>query len=398
MVQAVSDPRNRDYGDFLSLEEIDAITAPAESSFRRVISWARTLGLDAKIVSSASVEIRGKVKQVEALLQTRVLKYDNEQTGQQTFRVGDFQVPRDVHSHVDAYFGLHGLPLPPKVPLRSGRKSPVAVTPSVIARTYGLDEANVKVSGSEDVRQAVEEFQGQYEKDEDLAEFFKRYVPHAVKGDEKVFKFVGDPDKQLGGVEASLDIQYIMGVAPHVKSEFWMYANYDFCADLHTWTEQLLQTENPPLVHSVSYGWQGDLSMVHCEQEKVLVIDANFAKLAARGMTIIFSSGDSGSGYVPSNDCPSPTGKHKDQRFVGQVAGYAQLFTMAQCCMWAERKALAWSFHDQFGGNCTVFSTVTGTVPQSGTTSGGSPPPPPKLYPSWPASSPFVTSVGATRK
>ncbi len=43
----------------------------------------------------------------------------------------------------------------------------------------------------------------------------------SLTGDEKIYKFVGDPDQQQAGIEASLDIQYIMGVAPHLKAEFW---------------------------------------------------------------------------------------------------------------------------------------------------------------------------------
>ncbi len=58
--------------------------------------------------------------------------------------------------------------------------------------------------------------------DSDLATFFKTYVPSAKPGDDKISKFVGDPDQQEPGIEASLDIQYIMGVAPHVQSEFWL--------------------------------------------------------------------------------------------------------------------------------------------------------------------------------
>ena len=34
---------------------------------------------------------------------------------------------------------------------------------------------------------------------------------------------------QSGQVEASLDIQYIMGLAPGIKTEFWFYKSMDFC-------------------------------------------------------------------------------------------------------------------------------------------------------------------------
>ena len=52
-------------------------------------------------------------------------------------------------------------------------------------------------------------------------------------------------------------------------------------------------------------------------------------------------------------------------------------------------------------GNCTIYSTVTSTVPSKDpkAVSGGSAlvPASVELWPSWPASSPWVTAVGATR-
>lgn len=51
------------------------------------------------------------------------------------------------------------------------------------------------------------------------------------------------------------------------------------------------------------------------------------------------------------------------------------------------------------GGVCTLFSSVTGNTSKTGATSGKPVTGPDKvqLWPSWPASSPYVTSVGATR-
>jgi hypothetical protein len=55
--------------------------------------------------------------------------------------------------------------------------------------------------------------------------------------------------------------------------------------------------------------FQGNLSQLQCGGDKVHAIDANFAKLAAKGISVLFSSGDSGSGYDPrdhSCDVPDP--------------------------------------------------------------------------------------------
>ena len=64
---------------------------------------------------------------------------------------------------------------------------------------------------------------------------------------------------------------------------FWLYDPMDFCKDLKTWTTALLEDPACPLVHSISYGWQGDLSELGgCGTAVVGSIDADFAKLAAK--------------------------------------------------------------------------------------------------------------------
>jgi tripeptidyl-peptidase-1 len=128
------------------------------------------------------------------------------------------------------------------------------------------------------------------------------------------------------GIEAELDIQYIMGCAPEVATEFWEQKAMDFCSDLDKWVTLLLADDTVPMVHSISYGWQGPLTQIQCSTAEATEVNNGFAKLAAKGVTIIFASGDSGSGYAP--------GAGGDKK-----------------------------------GKC---------------------------YPSWPASSPWVTAVGAT--
>lgn len=52
---------------------------------------------------------------------------------------------------------------------------------------------------------------------------------------------------------------------------------------------------------------QGNLSQIGVKMSDVGVIDANFAKLAAKGISIMISSGDSGSGYAGAGGaCEAP--------------------------------------------------------------------------------------------
>merc|ERR1712232_960326 len=209
-------------------------------------------------------------------------------------------------------------------------------TPSVLSSTYKI--SGVNVSGSEKNRQAVAEFQGQTMSSDDLDTFWKMYLPHMEPELGKVHKFVGDAGEGGSETEADLDIQYIMGVAPGVLTEFWYFRSMDFCGDLKAWTQMILAAEDPPLVHSVSYGWQGNMTtLTGCKMENVNDVDIDFAKLAARGITIVFASGDSGAGYkAPAVQCHPPSSLEQDVALVGTLARPALASSSVEsCCYYA---------------------------------------------------------------
>ena len=110
---------------------------------------------------------------------------------------------------------MHGLPLARKSVQQPAPKVHPPVTPDVINTLYKI--GTVKASGSAKARSAVAEFQGQQMSSPDLATFFRTYVTTAPASDGVVNKFVGaGADKNGEGIEAQLDIQYIMGVAPRL--------------------------------------------------------------------------------------------------------------------------------------------------------------------------------------
>ena len=71
------------------------------------------------------------------------------------------------------------------------------------------------------------------------------------------------------------------------------YQSMDFCGDLQNWTSAILADDKGPNVHSVSYGFQGNLSQ-HMTQTRtnpcssiseVNDIDNSLAKIAAVGVS-----------------------------------------------------------------------------------------------------------------
>jgi len=88
-----------------------------------------------------------------------------------------------------------------------------------------------------------------------------------------------------------------MGVSPNVTTWFYSLKQFNFWDDLVNWTTSLNNEPNPPFVHSVSYGSQGN----YPSESYRIRLDQEFQKLGLRGISIIFASGDDGSGCQASS-------------------------------------------------------------------------------------------------
>jgi tripeptidyl-peptidase I len=294
----VSDPASPRYGQYLSQREVDELTAPRPEHVAAVHAWLSAApGVTFTVVSSTDIAVAASAGAASALLRTSfhaVTRVDG--SGPTLVRAADYELPDVVRPAVSTVFGLHGLPLPGRAvgpaagPKRRRLQPPPVpgppaanITPAIVREAYGATHAH----GGNHTRQAVVEFQNQQMNDTDLVDFFNRFVESDLFTpgvDDTVSKFVGLHAENSQGLEAALDVQYLMGVAPKVPTEFWEFPAPDFGADMNFWTTQLLATkEDPPLVWSVSYGFQGNLSSVHILDQDVAAVDLNLAKLAARG-------------------------------------------------------------------------------------------------------------------
>jgi len=77
-----------------------------------------------------------------------------------------------------------------------------------------------------------------------------------------------------------------------VTTWFYSMKSFAFWQDLLTWVGELANETNPPYIHSVSYGSQGDYPSDAYRDR----LNSDFMQLGTRGLTIVFASGDSGAG------------------------------------------------------------------------------------------------------
>lgn len=93
--------------------------------------------------------------------------------------------------------------------------------------------------------------------------------------------------------EANLDVQYLMAVSQLTPTTYFYVDSEDNF--LLSWAMTLLNMTDPPLVNSISYGClESEVDQAYAETFDFVAI-----LLAARGVTIVVSSGDDGApGYM----------------------------------------------------------------------------------------------------
>eukprot|EP01094_Clydonella_sp_ATCC50884_P028367 TRINITY_DN8492_c0_g1_i1.p1 TRINITY_DN8492_c0_g1~~TRINITY_DN8492_c0_g1_i1.p1 ORF type:complete len:516 (-),score=102.13 TRINITY_DN8492_c0_g1_i1:65-1612(-) len=177
-------------------------------------------------------------------------------------------------------------------------------TPQTLFDRYEVP-VEVAVSSTASNSQSVAEFLGQYYAPSDLDMFFD--IMGAVPAD---VDLIGPNDDTDPGGEASLDIQFLMGIAQNITTTFWSLGNlHEGQEPFLEWILEVLNDQNPPLVHSISYGDdEPSLEVAYMKR-----IDVEFQKAGARGLSIIFSSGDNGVNAADPSNEDSCT---QDERFV----------------------------------------------------------------------------------
>jgi len=171
------------------------------------------------------------------------------------------------------------------------------VVPEVIKRTYSIpDGTEVTQTGNS---QAVAEFTESFLLSDAIAYFKLFNLPDMSDLIEVVNPINTDPEDPGSG-EGILDIIAIMGTARNCKTYYWTEANSGYSPFL-TYIQDVLNTVDAPLVHSISWAFPETLSGGGDINVRTNV---EFIKAGVRGITLLTSSGDYG--VQPSIDPDYP--------------------------------------------------------------------------------------------
>ncbi|KAJ7291911.1 tripeptidyl peptidase A [Mycena rebaudengoi] len=334
---AISDPYHERYGAHLTKEEIEELVAPRPDSVTAVNEWLLSHAIqETDIGRSAAgdwLTIKVPVQLVEKMLNTKYHIWQHTSSGEYIVRTTSYSLPKDILDHVEliqptTMFGtfkklrstIHSISeidpqiqaqnLPPVFDSATGltvdASCNTTITITCLQQIYNAVgyTPSAKVGNSVGITGYLEQFANRA----DLQTFFADQVPAAAAAN-ATYNFVSvvgglDPqDPAEAGGEANLDTQFAFGLSFPVASTFFSTAGRPpFIPDIGTpedtnepytdWLDFLLSHPNPPLSISTSYG-DDEQTVPESFAKRAC---AGFAQLGARGVSLMFSSGDGGVG------------------------------------------------------------------------------------------------------
>ncbi|KAL6477973.1 hypothetical protein MHYP_G00138080 [Metynnis hypsauchen] len=298
LLALVSDPDSQHYGKFLTLEEVASLVRPSQLTEKVVQTWLQSHGVTRchTVLTRDFLQCSMTVQVAETLLSgTEFHRYRRD--GQTLVRSSSqYSVHDDVSQHLDFVGGV--LRFPPRgkeiskgwTGARHSKSFHLGVTPATLRARYNLTAADVGTAANNS--QAVAQFLEQFYHPADLAEFmslFAREFKHLTE----VERVVGTQGGGKAGLEASLDVEYIMSTGANIST--WVFTNpgrHESQEPFLQWMLLLSNMSAVPWVHTISYGDDEDsLSASYMNR-----INNEFMKAGVRGISMLFASGDSGAG------------------------------------------------------------------------------------------------------
>lgn len=329
----MSTPDHPRYGQhFQSHDEMKAMLMPSDQTLDAVTSWLKAAGITDIEQDSDWINIRTTVGQANRLLNTEFNWYVSDERHIRRLRTLEYSIPDEVTEHIlmvqpTTRFGQiraqgsnsHRVELLTAPDRASSASCANTVTPTCLKTLYGTSSYTADADSGSKV--GFCSYLQEYARYTDLTAFEKAYAPWTSQSF-SVVEFNGglnDQNSNEDSSEANLDVQYIVGLAaPLPVTEYSTGGLGELDPDINEPTQAdnenepyldflngflKLNQSDLPQVLSTSYG-EDEQSVPETYAQSVCNL---FAQLASRGVSVIFSSGDSGVG----SGCISNDGENR---------------------------------------------------------------------------------------
>jgi len=305
----VSDPKHHNYGQYLTQDEVTKVIGIPEKQLKTVTGWLSVPSAEIDIgVHADIIKVGLHVSEAEELFNTKLHRFVSKANSNwKIIRAAKpYSLPNDIEDLVEVVDNLVRFPPAHNGPIRAPTDKKIGngafpsgydcggscrddfVTPAVLTERYNLGKPLTSGNGS----MATAEFQEVYWSSKELDLFNEACGVNASVDHQNGTNEPDRCDSKMTGelcTEALLDIEYIRAVAGAIPLTNIFTDTYS----LLNWAKKLEDMKDGvlPLVNSVSYG---NDEVQQTSTEYMYSCNTEFQKLATRGISILFASGDQG--------------------------------------------------------------------------------------------------------
>ncbi|KAI0689958.1 family S53 protease [Cytidiella melzeri] len=318
----VSTPGNALYGQHLTKEEVEDLVRPTQETLDVVNAWLSENKITAKSASPAGdwLSFTATVSQLNEMLDTEFATFKHEDSGALSIRTMAYSIPTDLVGHVElvhptitftapsSRLPVMSIPMTPRAAATNLSTEAVpascatTITPSCLQALYGIPTTAATHTAN---KLGVAGFINQFANQADLKTFLTNVDPTVPPTTTFTLQTLdGGKNTQTeadAGIEADLDTQYTIGVANGVPVTFISNGNNikDDVGGFLDFAQFLAAQSAPPSVVTTSYG-ENEEDISRSMANSLCNV---YQQLGARGVSILFSSGDGGVGGSQSTTC-----------------------------------------------------------------------------------------------
>lgn len=369
----VSDPDHPSYGQHLTAQEIHKLLEPSDETLDQVHEWLADYGVDkSKLDYSPAkdwITVTLPVADIEQMLNTKYSIYRHDD-GSEVVRTPKWSLPLHLHDHIDtiqptnSWFRARPKAFALKVETLEDQETattlcshgPVSdvcvwdhVTPTCLRTLYGTIDYQTQSTDTNIM--GLVNYLGESSNRNDTFQFLSQYRPEAKSGayDFKFHSIANGTTSQVynnqsieykTNVEGNLDVQSMLGIAwPTRLIAYSVGGRAPSTPDAATpsgsnepylaWLEHLLSQPDEDLAKVISTSYDDDEQTV--PRSYATRVCNDMAQLGARGVSLLFASGDEGVGF--SGCCSSNDGTTNRSSFLPEFPSSCPFVTSVGATM-----------------------------------------------------------------
>mmetsp|Transcript_30096 Transcript_30096/g.84067 ORF Transcript_30096/g.84067 Transcript_30096/m.84067 type:complete len:603 (+) Transcript_30096:104-1912(+) len=310
-----SNPQHPSYGQWWTREQVYEVISPPAEEQQAVAQWLVSHGIQVDVQADA-IRCEGSVRAVEKALATKVFAFEQrarkgsqhhkpaERLPRVVYSAMQYEIPEEIEDMVVMVSGVTGFPDEHHLRARELSDAPTKrddtrgkIVPEVLWDLYNIPDT-LEENYPDSSLCLVEYFNDRSFSAEDLQVF----EDNTLLGRVTVDNIVGNYRPSFPDGEATLDVQYGLGIVQNASMWYWTTTGW-----LFDWAVDFIAHEPKPLVVSMSWGWdeRNMCDIGNCNgltaEEYVRLVDEQYAVIGLFGVTIVSSSGDQG---APGDDNP----------------------------------------------------------------------------------------------